>query len=119
MKEKNKETVKKIFLFVLNPRLLICWGLAWIITNGWSYAILAIGTWLDINWMKALAGGYIAFLWLPVSPEKIVTAAIAIFLLRLLFPHDQKTLAVLRNIYDKARTAFKRYKDKLTRKNTQ
>lgn len=40
-------------------------------------------------------------------PEKIVTFAIALVLLRLLFPNDQKTLAVLENLYEKAKMAFK------------
>ena len=57
--------------------------------------------------MTTVAGAYIAFLWLPISPEKIVTFAIALVLLRLLFPNDQKTLAVLENLYEKAKMAFK------------
>ena len=96
-----KEKFKKIIQFILNPRLLLCYGLAWIITNGWSYIILAIGTWLNIGWMKAVAGGYMAFLWLPISPEKIVTIAIAIVLLRWLFPNDKKTLAILKEMHKK------------------
>lgn len=90
--------------FILNPRLVLCFGLAWIITNGWSYIALVIGTWLDIGWMKVIASGYLAFLWLPVSPEKIVTIAIAIALLRWLFPNDQKTLAVLRKMHSNLKT---------------
>lgn len=66
--------------------------------------------------MTAVASAYIAFLWLPVSPEKIVTFAIALVLLRLLFPNDQKTLAVLENLYSKAKSAFKNRK---TRKKDQ
>ena len=37
-----------------------------------------------------------SFLWLPFTPEKLVTALIAIGLLRLLYPEDQQTLGVLR-----------------------
>lgn len=95
MKTKVKAFIKKALSFLLNPRLLLCWGIAWLITNGWSYVVLALGTYLDITWMKALGGGYVTFLWLPISPEKLVTAAIAMVLLRLLFPNDQKTLAVV------------------------
>ena len=91
-----KKQIKKWVQFLLNPRFLLCFGLAWMITNGWSYVMFGLGTWLNIHWMIVVAGGYLAFLWLPVSPEKIVTVAIAIALLRLLFPNDQKTLAVLR-----------------------
>lgn len=96
-----KDKVKKIVQFIANPRLLLCFGIAWIFTNGWSYILLAIGTYFEISWMVAVASGYLAFLWLPVSPEKIVTIAIAIVLLRFLFPNDQKTLGILKGLYAK------------------
>ena len=101
MKEKLKNFIKKAVQFLLNPRLLLCLGLGWMITNGWSYILFAIGTWLQSGWMLAVSGAYLAFLWLPISPEKIVTVAIAIWLLKVLFPNDQKTLGVLKDMYAK------------------
>ena len=106
-----KGKLKKILQFIANPRLLLCFGLAWIITNGWSYILLALGTWLGIGWMIAVASAYLAFLWLPISPEKIVTVAIAMGLLRFLFPNDQKTLGVLKNMYAKVKAALTVQKD--------
>ena len=111
-----KEKIKKILQFLLNPRLLICLLVAWIITNGWSYIMFAFGTYFEIGWMIAVSGAYLAFLWLPISPEKIATVAIAIALLRFLFPKDEKTLAVLRDMYHKAKNAIKRRKDKKEQK---
>lgn len=105
-----KAKIKKVIQFIVNPRLVLCWGIAWIITNGWSYVMLALGTYFDITWMQVLAGGYVTFLWLPVSPEKIVTAAIAMVLLRILFPNDEKTLAVLKDLYAKAKSKLKKKK---------
>ena len=96
-----KEKIKKIFQFFANLRLLLCLGLAWLITNGWSNILLGIGTFLKIEWMAAVASGYLAFLWLPVSPEKIVTLALAMLLLRFLFPKDTKTLGILKNLHEK------------------
>ena len=110
-----KKQIKKWVQFLLNPRFLLCFGLAWMITNGWSYVLFGLGTWLNIHWMIVVAGGYLAFLWLPVSPEKIVTVAIAIALLRLLFPNDQKTLAVLRELREKARAKKKKRSDEKER----
>lgn len=107
-----KEKLKKIVQFILNPRLMLCVGIGWIITNGWSYILLAVGTWLGNGWMIAVASAYLTFLWLPISPEKIVTVAIAIWLLRTLFPNDQKTLAVLKHSYAKLKTAVKKRKEK-------
>lgn len=109
-KEKLWEKIKKVVWFILNPRLLLCVGIAWLITNGWSYILLGIGTWFEIGWMVAVAGAYLAFLWFPFSPEKIATFAIALTLLRFLFPNDTKTLAVLHEWYEKAKAVFRRKK---------
>lgn len=103
--------LKKIMQFIVNPRLLFCIAIAWLITNGWSYILLAIGTYYKINWMVTIASAYLAFLWLPISPEKIATFAIAIALLQMLFPNDQKTLAVLKKIYQRAKSALKKKKN--------
>lgn len=102
-----KEKLNKFIKFITNPKLLLCIGIAWIITNGWSYILLAIGTYFKIGWMMSIASGYIAFLWLPFTPEKIVTIAIAIVLLQVLFPNDQKTLAVLKNMRAKLKAKSK------------
>lgn len=107
MKEKIKSFCTTLVQFLLNPRLLLCWGIAWMITNGWSYVLLGLGTWLQNEWMIGVAGAYLTFLWLPVSPEKLVTTAIAIALLRRLFPRDQKTLGILRQIAAKTKQAFR------------
>lgn len=96
-----KSKTKKAAQFLLNPRFLLCFGIAWLITNGWSYILLGIGTYWEIGWMIAVATAYLAFLWLPVSPEKIATVLIAMALLRFLFPHDQRTLGVLRDLHKK------------------
>lgn len=107
-----KDKIIKILQFIINPRLLLCLFLGWMITNGWSYVMFGVGTYLDIPWMVALSGAYLAFLWLPVSPEKLVTVAIAIVLLRLIFPGDQKTLAVLKDMLDKVKSSIKHKRNK-------
>lgn len=107
-KEKIKKAIVKAIQFIANPRLLLCFGIAWLITNGWSYIMFGIGTYYGIDWMIAVSGAYLAFLWLPFTPEKIVTVAIAMWLLRLLFPKDEKTLAVLRQMRIKAKKKKKK-----------
>lgn len=106
-----KEKLKKIIEFILNPRLILCFGIAWIITNGWSYILFAIGTYYNIGWMLAVSGAYLTFLWLPISPEKLVTVAISIALLRFLFPNDKKTLAVLIDMKNKVKETVKKKKE--------
>ncbi|MBQ9115969.1 MAG: hypothetical protein IJY04_03010 [Clostridia bacterium] len=108
MKKITKNKLRKITQFITNPRLLFCIGIAWLITNGWSYILFGIGSYFGIGWMVAVSSAYMAFLWLPFSPEKIATAAIAIALLRLLFPKDDKTLSVLSESLQNAKRSFKR-----------
>ena len=69
------------------------------ITNGWSYVVFGVGTFFNISWMVAVGGAYLAFLWLPISPEKIVTVAIAMVFLRCFFPNDEKTLGILKKLH--------------------
>lgn len=104
--EKLKQNLRKALQFIANPRLLLCFLIGWMITNGWSYILFGVGTYLEIDWMMAVSGAYLTLLWLPFTPEKIITCAIAIALLRWLFPGDQKTLAVLHAWHGKAREAF-------------
>lgn len=89
--DKLKKFWKLLRRLIINPRFLLCFGIAWIITNGWSYILLGIGMLFDISWMTAVAGAYLAALWLPFTPEKIITFAIALGLRRLIFPKDKKT----------------------------
>lgn len=92
---KIKQWIRTIIEFFLNPRLLLCLGLAWVITNGWAYITLSIAAALKIGWLAAVAGAYLAVLWVPFTPEKIITVIIGIFFLKKLFPNDQKTLQKL------------------------
>ncbi len=110
--DKLKKNLKKTVQFIANPRLILCFLIGWLITNGWSYILFGVGTYYEIEWMIAVSGAYLAFLWLPISPEKIVTCAIALALLRWLFPNDTKTLAVLRGWYERAKNAFRARKER-------
>lgn len=91
-REKWKKKIKLWAKLIFNWRFLICFGIGWIITNGWSYIMLGIGILTDTAWLMAVSGAYLTFLWLPISPEKIVTVAIALFLVRHLFPKHNQTL---------------------------
>ncbi len=111
-----KEKLKVVANFFANRRLLLCLGFAWMITNGWSYVLLSIGTFFGIPWMIAVASAYLAFLWVPFTPEKIVTVFLAIWLLKRLFPKDQKTLGLLLKMRDKAKALWQQQKEKRKQK---
>ena len=102
-KERFKDFLKTLLLLIFNPRLLLCLFLGWMITNGWSYVLLGLGILFHVPWMQVVAGAYLSLLWVPFTPEKIFTVIIAIFLLRVFFPKDEKTLGVLKEIHAKLR----------------
>lgn len=93
--------IRKAAAFCANPRVLLCFGIAWMITNGWAYVFVAVGTYLQIKWMAAAGAGYLAIIWMPFTPEKAVTAALALILLRVLFPKDKHAFNVLKRIKQK------------------
>ena len=109
MKKKGKNLLKAVRNFLLNPHLVICFLLGWVITNGWAYVALGIGTYYEYRWLIGIAAAYLAILWSPFCAEGILTFVIAIFLMQKLFPNDEKTLKIIK-VY------FRRYKSKLTHK---
>lgn len=102
------EVIKIILWMIFNPRFLICFGIGWIITNGWAYIALGIAIYYELEWLSAIASGYLTLLWFPATPEKIATTAIAVFLLKKLFPNDTKTLGVLTELYRKTVEKFEK-----------
>lgn len=95
LKTKLKRWLRSALEFCFNPRMLLCFGMGWMITNGWAYIAAGLGLWLDIDWLFGIGIGYLTALWIPFTPEKIITVIIAIFLLKKLFPNDKKTLEKL------------------------
>ncbi len=86
------------------------------ITNGWAYVMTGLGALFKIPWMIAVGGAYLAALWVPFTPEKILTVFISIWLLKILFPKDQKTLAVLIEMKEKVKSVIKSKKEKRRQK---
>lgn len=65
----------------LKPTLLVSFLLAWFITNGWSYLLIIIGK----GWLRAVAITYAGILWLPFTPEKLITIPLALWLQKIIF----------------------------------
>ena len=78
------------------------------ITNGWSYISFAISSIFDISWLKVVATTYISLLWLPFTPEKILTFIIALFIMKKIFPQDQKSIQELENMINKEKRKNKK-----------
>lgn len=116
LKTRVYNQIKKWLMVFLNPRLLLCLFVAWMITNGWSYVFTVVGTLCDINWMIITGTAYMSLLWVPFTPEKILTIIIAIFLMRLIFPKDEKTLGVLHDELHKLKVAYIKQRNKRRQK---
>ncbi len=97
MKPETSQKWRQWLCALTNPRLLFCLAVGWFITNGWSYCALGAGVFFEIHWLRNLATVYLGLLWLPGTPEKLLTVGIAIGLLRLWFPEDTRTLALLKD----------------------
>ena len=106
------KAVRTVLSLLFNPHFMLCYGLAWLITNGWAYIFTVLGTYFDLGWMAAIGSGYLALIWTPFTPEKFITVAIAILLLLRLFPGDQKTLAILRMLQQKAKEQWESAKQR-------
>lgn len=91
-----KERLRPWLRALTNPHLLISLAIAWFLTNGWSYCAVGIGWYLEIDWLLELGTIWLGILWMPGTPEKLLTFLIAIGILRVLFPNDTRTLAMLR-----------------------
>ena len=48
--------LKRVLAFCLNPRLLLCLGIGWFLTNGWAYVAAALGTALHLPWLAGAGG---------------------------------------------------------------
>ena len=85
MKQKIKIKLKQFWHIYGTPKMLVSFGIAWLITNGWSYVCLYIGKMYGITWLTTISASYIAFLFLPFTVEKIVTIWIATRLHKIIF----------------------------------
>jgi hypothetical protein len=85
------------------------------ITNGWAYVFIVIGSTCNITWMLTVGTSYQAFLWMPFTPEKLVTIPIAMWFNFKLFK-DEKTDILLKNMLNQAKEDWQKIKSKFRRK---
>ena len=84
------ECLLQVVKILITPKLLMTFGIAWTITNGWSYLFVGFGVAFQIDWMLGIGSAYQAFLWFPFTAEKFITVAIALWLAKWFFPNDLK-----------------------------
>jgi hypothetical protein len=93
-------------------RFLIAFGAAWVITNGLWYVIAFAPIDFLPSWLVWFARSYIAFIYLPWSPEKLITFPIAIWFHIKVFKKDIKTRKQLEELYKQAQDDWEIVKNK-------
>ena len=101
----------------LNWRFALCFLTAWAITNGWCYIFIGLGLLFEFQWALNIGLGYLAFLWLPFTPEKIITIPIALILHKWWFRHDEKSKKMLIEMKEQAKRDWRKIKNLFRRKN--
>lgn len=96
MKKKNTKFWEGLRKFLLNPHLVICYCIAWMITNGWAYVGIGVGSYYNIHWLTSISVAYLAILWSPFCFELIITLIITMALMKFFFPNDKETLRTIR-----------------------
>lgn len=76
--------------YIIDWRFALCFLIGWMITNGWCYIGLWVGAAFKIGWLAAVSGAWAAILWLPFTPEKIVTVGIALGIMKIIFPNHKR-----------------------------
>ena len=62
----------------LNWRILVIYVPIWFIMSGWTYLFIYLGTKYHIGWMLASGTFWATVLWLPITPEKLITIPLTI-----------------------------------------
>ena len=96
-----KRKMCALLSYLLDPHFLVCFLLAWMITNGWAYLFMIFGMVFQCVSLAGIASAYITFLWLPCTPEKILTFFIASKLMKKLYPEDEKAARLLETLREK------------------
>lgn len=104
-----KNLIKKLWTIIkpfLTWRILVCYLPVYFISTGWAY----IASVFARGWLQAFAISWLAFLWMPFCPEKLITIPITIWLHKKLFPNH--STAQLDEVLEKERQSLDKRKHK-------
>lgn len=76
----------------LNWRILIIYVPIWFIMSGWTYLFIFLGTRHHVGWMLAAGTFWATVLWLPFTPEKLITVPLTLYLYVKLFGKGNEKL---------------------------
>ena len=78
-----KRLLTKIKTYIspfLNWRILVIYVPIWFIMSGWTYLFIFLGTKYKIGWMLAAGTFWATVLWLPITPEKLLTIPLTMWI---------------------------------------
>lgn len=81
----EQEWFIKTWNYIRDWRTFISFLIAWTITNGWCYLFIFFGSVFHIKWMRITGWSYLGFLWLPTTPEKLITVPLGMAIKKALF----------------------------------
>ena len=87
--------LKKIKTYIapfLNWRILVIYVPIWFIMSGWTYLFIFLGTKYRVGWMLAAGTFWATVLWLPFTPEKLITVPLTILVYVKLFGSGNEKL---------------------------
>ena len=64
----------------LNWRILVIYVPIWFLMSGWTYLFIYLGTRHHISWMLAAGTFWATLLWLPITPEKLITIPLTLWI---------------------------------------
>ena len=91
-----KYAFKKIKTYIapfLNWRILIIYLPIWFLMSGWTYLFIYLGAKYGVGWMLASGTFWATILWLPFTPEKLITIPITLVIYMRVFGHGNKDTA--------------------------
>lgn len=78
-------------------RILIIYLPIWFLASGWTYVFIALGTHFQISWMLAAGSLWATILWLPITPEKLITIPLTLYIYVKLFGRGNEKLERMLN----------------------
>lgn len=109
--------LRKLWIYIrpfFNWKFLVSYSIPFMITNGWAWIGVFLFPYYK-NWFTITSVSWMAFLWAPFTPEKLVTIPMAIWIHTLIFKRDKKTRAMLDVMYNQAKKDWNNVKAKLKR----
>ena len=117
-----KRLLTKIKTYIspfLNWRILVIYLPIWFIMSGWTYLFIYLGTRHHVGWMLAAGTFWATVLWLPITPEKLITIPLTLFIYVKWVGHSDPKLEAMvkeaKNDWEATKRWFKRNYSRLVK----